>query len=69
MIRAIDRPNWIKMIQELASVGMSGRRIAMILGVHPSKVWQLARGHEPKYIFGKAIIELHDQRCAKNLTL
>ena len=48
------------LIKELKAKGMSGRKVAIYLGcTQPLIVYYVRTGNEPKYTFGRKLIELH----------
>lgn len=61
--------DWVDVLNDLKIAGVSGYRVAALLGMEWSTVqgW-LKEGKEPRHSTGQALLELHQRHCSPKAT-
>lgn len=62
------RVDWVQVLEDLHLAGITGYRVAALLGMEWSTVQGWLRGQEPRHSTGQALLELHRRYCSPQAT-
>lgn len=65
---AAPRIDWVQVMVDLHNAGCTAYRVAMSLNVADCTARNWAKGGEPGYGYGRALLRLHSAYCGAGLT-
>lgn len=60
--------NWADILADLNAAGISGYRVAALMGIQWGTVGRWLEGSEPRHSYGQALLALHTRYCGAEAT-